>query len=105
MEHTHTQTTGTGNLSAVRFSDFRKTRLEKFNQDLVAQAFLRDSELLGLEPSFNPSFNTWEVCACDERGNSEASAAFETAEKAQRFIDGLLLLAEMKEKAESLSHE
>lgn len=83
-------TTGKGNCA------LRLSRLHNFNKDLVEQAFLRDGLLIDLFPVWNNSLFIWEVSATDESGNCEAIASFETEKEGQRFIDGLLLLAEVK---------
>lgn len=91
--------TGKGNCA------LRLSRLQDFNRDLVAQAFLRDGAMIDLSPDWNASFRIWEVSATDDRGNTEAIAGFHLYAEALQFVDGLCLLAEMKEKAEALSHE
>ena len=98
MSNTTTTENGQGNLCALDNS-------EKFNQELVAQAFLRDGCMINFLPCSNDYRGTWDVNANDESGNCEASASFSTYKEALRFIDGLCLLAEMKEKAEALSRE
>lgn len=83
----------------------RDSRLQDFNRDLVAQAFLRDGAMIDLSPEWNDSFRIWEVSATDDRGNAEAIAGFFIYAEALQFIEGLCLMAEMKEKAEALSRE
>lgn len=91
--------TGKGNCA------LRLSRLQDFNKDLVAQAFLRDGLLIDLFPTWNESFRIWEISATDDGGNAEAVAGFHLYTEALQFVDGLCLLAEMKEKAEALSRE
>jgi hypothetical protein len=105
MSNTTTKTTGAGISAVQTFSAFRKSRLQSFNRDLVAGAFLRDGLSIDLSPTWNNSLLLWEVSATEESGNCEAIASFETEKEGKSFIDGLCLLAEMKEKAEKLSHE
>ena len=83
----------------------RESRLQEFNRDLVAQAFLRDGAMIDISPEWNDSFRIWEVSATDDRGNAEAIAGFHLYTEALKFVDGLCLMAEMKEKAEALSNE
>lgn len=74
----------------------RLSRLQEFNRDLVAQAFLRDGCMIDLFPERNDSFSVWEVSATEESGRCEAIASFQTEKEGQRFIDGLLLLSGVK---------
>jgi NAD-dependent SIR2 family protein deacetylase len=97
--------TGAGISAAQTFSAFRKSRLQSFNRELVAEAFLRDGLSIDLSPTWNNSLFLWEVSATEESGNCEAIASFETEKEGKSFIDGTCLLSEMKEKAEKLSHE
>ena len=83
----------------------RDSRLQEFNRDLVARAFLEDGLCIDLSPEWNDLFRIWEVSATDDRGNAEAIAGFFVYAEALQFIDGLCLLLEMKGKTEALSNE
>ena len=104
MSNTITKT-GAGISAAHTFSEFRKSRLQSFNRELVAEAFLRDGLLVDLSPAWNNSLLLWEVAATEECGNCEAIASFETEKEGQGFIDGLCLLAEIKEKAKKVKNK
>ena len=80
-------------------SALRDSRLQDFNRDLVAKAFLEDKLSIDLSPEWNDSFRIWEVSATDDRGNVEAIAGFFIYAEALQFIDSL------EEKAEALSNE
>lgn len=92
MQITTHKTTGTGD-SAVR---------KDFDRDLVANAFLRDGLSIDISPEWNGPLALWQVSATVENGNCEASATFKTEKEGRVFIDGLLMLAEAKERARTL---
>ena len=75
--------------NTVTFSEFRESRLQRFNRDLVAEAFLRDGLLIDPSPTWNNYLLIWEVSATEEGGNCEAIASFETEKEGQSFIDAL----------------
>lgn len=90
MDNTTQKMTGKGNCA------LRLSRLQKFNRNLVAQAFLRDGCMIDISPERNDSFSVWQVSATEENGRCEAVASFQTEKEGQEFIDGLLLLSGVK---------